>query len=83
MATGPTREPGAQPADPLRRDIRSPGTLLYLSCYLLLGSSVVIIILPQFVDGARVAWWLPVLGIVFALYVIQRQQAKERGSGGV
>ncbi len=78
MAQGSTDNRAVLPTDPLRRDIRSPGTWLYLSCYLLLGCSVVLIVLSQFIDGVKVPWWLPVLAIVYALFVLRRQQAQER-----
>lgn len=78
MSKNSSGERASPPADPLRRDIRSPGAWLYLSCYLMLGCSVVLIVLQQFVEGVKVTWWLPVLAIVYALFLLRRQQAREQ-----
>lgn len=78
MAHNTADDRTSPPTDPLRRDMHSPGAWLYLSCYLMLGCSVALIVLQQFVEGARVTWWLPVLAIVYAVFLLRRQQTREQ-----
>lgn len=66
--------------DPLRRDIRSPGTWHYLGLYLVLGCSALIILMKLFDIGSnsKMTWGLPLLGIVLSVFMIQRQHAREK-----
>jgi hypothetical protein len=78
METGQTPTTPTQPADPLRRDIRSPGVWKYLVNYILLGACALLIVLEIIDSGAWRKLGIPLLLLSFAIGNLARLQAAER-----
>lgn len=80
MAIDPTPGPATPPTDPLRRDVRSPGTWDYVVNYVLLGACALLIVWEIIETGAWPKLAIPLVLIALAIGNIARLHAAERGS---